>query len=91
MVPKTTHWIILGTCITLLCGLFRGDFGIVDYFSLKKTQNTLRLRIKELEKQSKEVSREIENIKKSPDYARKVLRDKYHVTEKGEHIIFFTE
>ena len=91
MVPKATHLVIIGASLTLACGLLRGQFGIVDYFSLRKTKETLLHRIKELKQKNMEVSREIEKIKKSPSYARKVLKDRYHVTEADEHIIFFTE
>ena len=88
---NTTVKVALFAIITLSISLFQGDFGLLDYLALKKTEETLKQTIGELEEQNEIVKAEIDRIKSSPLYARKVLRDKYHVTEQGEHIIFFTE
>jgi cell division protein FtsB len=47
--------------------------------------------VDKLKADNQELSEEIRKIKSSPAYARKVLRDKYHVTDANEKIIFFAD
>jgi cell division protein FtsB len=47
--------------------------------------------VDKLKTDNQELSEEIRKIKSSPAYARKVLRDKYHVTDANEKIIFFAD
>lgn len=79
------------TLIVLLIGTLRGDGSILDFFKLKKSLALLEDSIDKIEHSNQELSEEIRKIKDSPDYARKVLRDKYHVTEANEKIIFFAD
>lgn len=69
-------------------GVFRGQYTMSNYFELKKSFETLSGAVESLKDQNEKLATEIENISASSDYARKVLRDKYHITDEGEEIIF---
>jgi cell division protein FtsB len=69
----------------------RGRSSIGAYFKLKESARKLEVAVAALEAENREMQMEIERIKSSKSYARKVLRDKYHVTDTDEKIIFFTE
>ncbi|MBC7658623.1 MAG: septum formation initiator family protein [Chitinophagaceae bacterium] len=73
----------------LLIGTLRGETSIFDYFKLRKSRDVLEATVDKLKSGNEDLSEEIRKIKGSPEYARKVLRDKYHVTETNEKIIFF--
>ncbi len=79
------------TLAVLLIGTLRGEGSIFDYFRLRKSLEVLEDTIHKIESSNTELSEEIRKIKGSPDYARKVLRDKYHVTDNDEKIIFFAD
>lgn len=84
--------IVYGLAISvLLIGTLRGQSSIFDYFKLRKSQDILESTINKLTASNENLSEEIRKIKNSPDYARKVLRDKYHVTDPNEKIIFFAD
>ncbi|RZA26314.1 MAG: septum formation initiator family protein [Proteobacteria bacterium] len=75
----------------LLIGTLRGENSIFDYFKLRKSSDVLEATVDKLKSSNEDLSDEIRRIKGSPHYARKVLRDKYHVTDGNEKIIFFAE
>lgn len=75
----------------LLIGTVRGETSIFDYFKLRKSSDVLEATVDKLKASNEDLSEEIRRIKSSPEYARKVLRDKYHVTDQGEKIIFFAD
>jgi cell division protein FtsB len=75
----------------LLIGTLRGESSIFDYFKLRKSQDVLEATVDKLKSGNEDLSDEIRRIKSSPAYARKVLRDKYHVTDENEKIIFFAD
>ncbi len=79
------------TLAVLLIGTLRGEGSILDYFKLKKSLEVLEDTISKIEGNNYELREEIRKIKSSPDYARKVLRDKYHITDSDEKIIFFAD
>ena len=72
-------------------GLLRGSSSIAGYYELKKSRQVLRQTVDNLKKENEGLANEILRIKSSPSYAKKVLRDKYHVTEPDEDIVFFAE
>jgi len=79
------------TLVVLMIGTLRGEVSIMDYFKLRKSLNILEGTVEKLKTDNQDLSEEIRKIKSSPAYARKVLRDKYHVTEANEKIIFFAD
>ena len=78
-------------CLILGLGMVRGESTLKDYFELSKSREILKNTVENLKSENSDLSEEIVKLKKSPSYAKKVLRDKYHVTEPNENIIFFTE
>ncbi len=75
----------------LLIGTLRGQNSLFDYFKLRKSRDVLETTVDKFKSGNEALSDEIRRIKNSPEYARKVLRDKYHVTETNEKIIFFAD
>ena len=82
--------LVLGV-VVLNLGIFRGETSIAKFFQLQKSQQVLDKTVNELENENRELAEEIMRLKKSKNYARKVLRDKYHVTDVDENIVFFPE
>ena len=72
-------------------GMIQGKTQFTTYFKLRKSEDVLSAAVEKLESENRQLELEINKINESPDYARKVLRDKYHVTEEGERILFFGE
>ncbi len=85
------RWLAWSATAVLLAGVVRGRSSIGTYFKLRESAKKLEAAVANLEAENHEMQLEIERIKSSKSYARKVLRDKYHVTDKDEKIIFFTE
>jgi len=82
--------LLLGV-IVLFLGIFRGETSLARYFELQKSQQVLDKTVTNIEAENRVLSDEIMRLKKSKNYARKVLRDKYHVTDTDENIVFFPE
>lgn len=72
-------------------GMLRGQSSVEGYFELKESRGVLSETVERLRKENADLANEIMRIKESPSYARKVLRDKYHVTDPDEDIVFFAE
>lgn len=87
----STSLILSMTVLVLLLGSIRGDQNLIHYFKLKQSREILQKAVLELEQETSELKKEISRIQNSPNYARKILREKYHVTEKNERIIFFAD
>lgn len=62
-----------------------------NYLKLIKSKEVLEEAIAKLEAKNNYLEKEIERIKNSKSYALKVLRERYHITEENEKIIFFTD
>lgn len=77
--------------VVLNIGIMRGDNSIRDYFELRKSREVMQKTIGDLEKENQDLDQEITRLKKSKNYARKVLRDKYHLTDPDENIVFFAD
>jgi cell division protein FtsB len=77
--------------VILNLGILRGESSIENYFELNESKKILLKTVENLEKENEVLNEEIMKLKESPSYARKVLRDKYHVTEPDEDIMFFVE
>ena len=83
--------LVLGGAVVISTGMIRGESSVDGYFELKHSREVLSLTVDGLKQENADLSNEIMRIKKSPSYARKVLRDKYHVTDPDEDIVFFAE
>ena len=90
-IRRIMRWLAWSATAVLLAGVVRGRSSIGTYFKLRESAKKLEAAVANLEAENHEMQLEIERIKSSKSYARKVLRDKYHVTDKDEKIIFFTE
>jgi len=92
MNPKVflTSLMVLASLVVLI-GMVRGEHSIAGYFSLKDSRDVLSDAVSKLHSENARISGEILKLKKSKSYAKKVLRDKYHITEEGEKIIFFAD
>jgi cell division protein FtsB len=77
--------------LVIVIGILRGETSISRYFALSKSKSILEERVHELETENSELANEILRIKQSASYARKVLRDKYHVTDDGEKIVYYAD
>jgi cell division protein FtsB len=77
--------------LVITVGIFRGETSISRYFSLSRSKSILQERVSELETENASLSQEILRIKESKSYARKVLRDKYHVTDDDEKIVYYAD
>jgi cell division protein FtsB len=78
-------------CFVLLLGIIRGNTSIPQFFALRNSQEILAKTVEGLETENTKLKQEIEKLRSSKAYARKVLRDKYHVTDADETIIFMAE
>jgi len=85
-----TLLLALGVVVISL-GLIRGSSTIGTYYELKRSRELLRQTVAGLERENESIASEIEKIRTSSSYARKVLRDKYHLTEANEDIVFFAD
>jgi len=84
--------LILGFGVSVLSvGMVRGESSVFSYLELRKSQLLLEQTVGKLRDENGDLQLEISKIKNSSTYARKVLRDKYHVTEEGERIVFFPD
>lgn len=85
------HMVLVVAILTLTIASFRGQTNVFDYFDLKESSLVLKQALSDIEMDIDRLRLEIKRIKESPSYAHKVLRDKYHITEEGESIIFFAD
>jgi cell division protein FtsB len=81
--------LLVFAAIVLNIGIARGSSSLDTFFNLRKSKSVLSESVERLRRENDELANEIQRLKKSPNYARKVLRDKYHVTDEDESIVFF--
>ncbi len=79
------------TFIVMNIGIFRGPSSVKDFLELEKSRNVLSTAVDKLKEENDLIAEELNKIKSSPTYAKKILRDKYHVMDEDEDIIFFAE
>ena len=77
--------------IVISIGVFRGETSFGRYFSLIKSRSILEEAVDGLRSENARLSEEIARIKESKAYARKVLREKYHVTDQDEKIVYYAD
>ena len=83
--------ILLSTSAVLAIGMIRGESPLSNYFELRESQGVLADTVHGLHQEVSTLKEEISKIENSPNYAHRVLRDKYHVTEENESIVFFAD
>ena len=85
--------VTLGTAVagTLLLGVVRGQSSVPNYIGLMETRDVLKRTVDRIRLENSEHEAEIAKLKGSQEYARRVLRDKYHVTDPNETIVFFAD
>ena len=83
--------LVLSGALVVSTGMIRGESSLDGYFELKQSREVLNQTVVGLRQENSDLANEIMRIKQSPSYAKKVLRDKYHVTEPDEDIVFFAE
>ncbi len=90
---KTSLFALLLGCfaVSLTVGLVRGETSLNHYWDLRKSRLILKATVENLSKENRALQSEIQKIRNSSDYARKVLRERYHVTDPGERIEFLAE
>lgn len=91
IVDKGPHALCVWASIVVCLGIYRGQSSISLYLSLKDSEVVLSKAVSDLQKENDRLDNEIFKLRKSKDYARKVLRDRYHVTEANEKIIYFAD
>jgi cell division protein FtsB len=64
---------------------------VKDFLELEKSRGVLSTAVDKLKEENELIAEELNKIKSSPSYAKKILRDKYHVMDEDEDIIFFAE
>ena len=77
--------------VVLGVGIVRGHSSLSHKYRLARSTAILQQQLAQLEAENRELADEISKIKNSRSYARKVLRDRYHLTERGENIVFFAD
>ena len=83
--------LILGAIALLSMGILRGERSVKGYVDLRQSRDVLQSAVEALEIERNDLQLEISKLKNSPEYARKVLRDKYHLLEDSEDIVFFAD
>jgi cell division protein FtsB len=92
--PSASRWLLAlagAGAAVLAIGMVRGESSISSYYALEKSRGVMAKTVETLRAENQALNDEIVRLKESPSYAKKVLRDKYHVTDEDEDIIFFAE
>ncbi len=91
MSSRIIQIILVSFTAVLIIGISRGKTGIKDFFTLRQSRDVLANAVNKLDLENKTLKDEVMKIKKSKSYARKILRDKYHVVDSDETIVFFPD
>ncbi len=89
--PRFLKILILLSFVVLSIGAWRGENSVFKFFELRKSELVLEKTVAALEDENQKLRNEIEKITASTSYAKKILREKYHVTEENETIVFFAD
>ena len=88
---RILHLLLIFGIVVLGVGIMRGHSSLTHKYRLERSAAVLRQQLDQLQAENKTLADEINKIKNSPSYARKVLRDRYHLTENDENILFFAD
>ena len=83
--------LLLFGVIVLLVGIWRGESSITHSYHLQRSAEILRQHIAQLTAGNKRLADEINKLRNSKSYAQKVLRDRYHLVDDDENIVFFAD
>ena len=83
--------IVCSTLAILLLGAVRGEHSWGEHRRLGHSARILQDTVTRLEGEIEILETQMAQIKASPIYARKILRDKFHMTDERERILFFEE
>lgn len=76
---------------SIFLGVFRGEYSIKRYMSLVESKEVMTETVTRLNQENEDLEHEITKLQNSKGYAQKVLRDKYHILEEDESLIFFAD
>ncbi|MBI5213397.1 MAG: septum formation initiator family protein [Nitrospirae bacterium] len=93
-VEKKRRNIVFFTIIILAflyigAALILGDMGLIKYFKIKKTKNTLETEISTIEKENKLLKSQINSLKEDPYYIEKHAREEFGLAKPDEYIFQF--
>ena len=83
--------LIIYFLLVTLNGMIQGKQSIKGFFALKESHDLLFKTVEDLKNENETLETEITRITESADYANKVLRDKFHLVEENEELIFFDD
>ncbi len=90
--PPILKIILFSLTALLFYHSFRESERYLAYLQLLRSKQTLEEAVLNLEKKQTKLTEEITKIKNSKSYAKKVLRDNYHLLdEEDERIVFFSD
>jgi cell division protein FtsB len=90
--PLKIFWFLLVMAgFVLVIGVFNGETSYSNYQDLANSRAVLEKTITDLKSENDKTQEEIIKLKNSKSYARKVLRDQYHIVDEDEEIIFFAD
>lgn len=87
------HLVVFGwVCMAVLGGrLMFSDRGVLDYYKHRTVLETIKHDISQLEIDNKELLQEIEKIKTSSRYQKKIVRDYLGFIAKNEYLVLFAK
>ena len=83
--------LVMTFLLVILNSIIQGKHSISGFFNLKKSHDILDRTVEGLKSENESLETEISRISNSSDYAKKVLRDKFHLIEDNERLIFFDD
>ena len=83
--------LLVFSAFVLCLGIVRGDHSINSFFELNESKEVLNKTVNKLQSETDKLESEILKLKSSKDYAKKMLKDKYHITDDDENIVFFAD
>ena len=92
---QVSRWaisLLLGFGVVVIStAIIRGGTPVKAYFQLRQSRDILQRSNQDLVRENSALSLEIEKIEQSSSYAKRLLKEKYHVLEPGEKIVFFED
>jgi AAA+ ATPase superfamily predicted ATPase len=77
--------------LVIAIGIIRGEAHIHQFFELRQSRDLLKETINNIQNANQNLKSEINKIKNSPIYAKRLLKDTYHELEENEELIFLED